>query len=198
MGLPVARKFYTIREYLESEATARFRSEYHDGEILAMAGGTFRHSAIVMNTGSALLTRLRGTPCRPMDSNLRVRIPSLRSYVYPDLSIVCGPAKFDADDPRQTTITNPRVVIEVLSETTEAYDRGRKFELYRELESLEEYVLIAQDEPLVDTFRRTPDGNWHRESFRGPDATAAITSLGLSIPLAELYANSDPDNPASP
>src|SRR4051812_38328840 len=160
MSMPAVKRRYSIAEYLEFEEKAEIRHEFHDGEILAMSGGTYRHSRINTNSMIALGNLLKGNPCHPLDSNMRVRIPSLMSYVYPDISVVCEEPQFDADDPKMTTIINPRVVIEVLSESTEAYDRGTKFDLYRQLPSLEEYVLISQQTPLVETYQRQPKGAW--------------------------------------
>ena len=128
MGLPAEKRKYTTQEYLEMEEKAVERHEFHDGEILMMSGGTLRHSRIVMNTGATLHALLKGKPCFALDSNMRVRISDRWHYVYPDISVVCGTPIFDPDDPKKTTIINPRVVIEVLSESTESYDRGGKFD----------------------------------------------------------------------
>lgn len=187
MGLPAEKRRYTIAEYLEMEEKAVDRHEYDNGEILMMSGGTYKHSRINMNFGGALVAALKGKPCHPLDSNMRVRIVRENRYVYPDISIVCGAPDFDVDDPKQTTITNPRVVIEVLSESTAAYDRGKKFEAYRAIPSLEMYVLVAQDEPLVETFRRGEEGTWILRAFKGLDARVNLECVGVNIPLADLY-----------
>ena len=113
--------------------------------------------------------------------------PSSR-YVYPDLSVVCGPPQFDPADRRRTTVTNPRVVVEVLSDSTEAYDRGGKFTLYRECETLEENVLIAQDRPAFETYHRQPDGTWSFAAWSGLDAVARLRSLGVDLAMSALYA----------
>jgi Uma2 family endonuclease len=152
-----------------------------------MAGGSYHHSVITLNAGAVLLSRLKGKGCRPLESNMRVRIARSARYVYPDLSVVCGSPQFDLDDPKQTTILNPRVIFEVLSESTEAYDRGEKFRLYRQIESMREYVLISQREPLVETFARQDDGAWRIATYRGLEAAAKFTSLQIDVPLAELY-----------
>ena len=138
MTMPAEKHRYTIAEYFALEEHATDRHEYHDGEILAMSGGTYRHSRINTNLLVAFGTRLRNSPCEPLDSNMRIRILGRASYVYPDISIVCGGPEFDVDDPNQTTITNPRIVVEVLSDSTERFDRGRKFDLYRQAPSLQE------------------------------------------------------------
>jgi Uma2 family endonuclease len=139
-----------------------------------------------MNLGAALHRLLRGRPCRPLDSNLRVRVTGSASYVYPDISVVCGRPIFDPDDPRQTTIINPRVVIEVLSESTESYDSNAKFNLYRAIESLQEYELVSQQEPLTQTFLRQPDGTWPMTPWHGMESIAILRSLDIAVTLAEV------------
>jgi Uma2 family endonuclease len=188
MGLTAEKQRHTIAEYLRQEEQASQRHEFHEGEILAMAGGTYRHSAIVANLLRSLGNRLDGKPCRPLDSNMRVRIPTRAIYLYPDVTVVCGPPQFDADDPKQTTLTNPRLVVEVLSETTESYDRGQKFEFYRDIPSLTEYVLVSQDQASVETFFRQEDGGWAFHPWKGLAAVAALRSLAINLPLAEVYA----------
>jgi Uma2 family endonuclease len=188
MTMPVAKRRYTVEEYLKMEATAVDRHEYHDGEILAMSGGTYEHSLINVNVTSSLKGLLRGGPCRVAESNLRVRIGMLSKYVYPDASVICGPPVFDPADPKRTTVLNPRVVIEVLSESTESYDRSGKFMLYRMVESHEEYVLISTTQPLVETFRRQEDGSWKVAAYvEGLDGIVEIKALDLRWPLAEIY-----------
>ena len=148
----------------------------------------------------SLWSRLRGKPCQGRDSNLRVRYGRRVQYGYPDALIVCGPPRFDPAGPRETTLLNPRVLIEVLSESTEAYDRGLKFERYREIESFAEYVLIAADRPSVEVYRRQPSGLWTLQPYGGLGAAAAIESAGIELPLAEVYAGLDfpPDTAAEP
>jgi Uma2 family endonuclease len=186
MGPPTQINKYTIQEYLEMEEKAVDKHEFHDGEILMMSGGTLRHSRIVMNTGATLHALLKGKPCFALDSNMRVRISDRWHYVYPDISVVCGAPIFDPDDAKKTTIINPRVVIEVLSESTELYDRGGKFDFYRQIPSLEEYVLVSQSQPMVETYLRQPkDSTWLFSPFKGP--TATLRSLQISMPFAEIY-----------
>ena len=179
----------TPTEYLRLEEKATERHEYDAGEILAMSGGTFEHSQITLNAGATFRDALRGKPSQPLDSNMKVRMVERDKYVYPDVTIVCGPPEFDVDDAKRTTIVNPTVIVEVLSLSTENYDRGRKFEAYRTLPSLREYVLISQWEPLVDTFSRNADGLWTISTFRGMDTVVDLPSLSIKIPLRELYLN---------
>jgi Uma2 family endonuclease len=188
MGLPVEKRRHTISEYLSFERTARERHEYLDGEILAMAGGSYNHSLILANLIGEIRNVLKGKPCRVLESNLRVRIPRTPLYTYPDASIVCGKPQFDPNDEANETVTNPRVLIEVLSSSTEGYDRGEKFTRYRQMDSLEEYVLVSQDVARVETFRRQADGTWLFSAYSGGEAVLKLTGLGIEIPLAEIYA----------
>jgi Uma2 family endonuclease len=188
MGLAVKKYRHTIEEYLELERVSEQRHEYQDGEILAMAGGSPQHSFIVANVIGEVRDALKGKPCRVAESNLRVRIPRRPRYVYPDASIICGPLQFDPDDSQRQTILNPRVIIEVLSPSTEAYDRGDKFTQYRQIESFEEYILISQDRPNVESFLRQSDGAWSILNFTSLEAIANIRCLSIEIPLTEIYA----------
>src|SRR5438105_5763209 len=129
---------FTIDEYLRLEASAKQRHEYRNGQIIAMAGGSPEHSLIIANVIRELGNHLKGKPCRVYDSNLRVRIPRTPLYTYPDVSVICGETQVDPQDPGRTTATNPRLIVEVLSSSTEADDRGEKFRRYRSLESLDE------------------------------------------------------------
>ena len=189
MGLPAdQRRFYTLEEYLRLEQDSIERHEYREGEILAMAGGSANHSLILTNVIGEFRNLLKGKPCRIYESNLRVKIGRKALYSYPDTYIVCGPSHFDPNDKQQTTILNPRVVVEVRSPSTEGYDRGAKFTRYREIESFEEYVLISQSEPSVETFLRQSDGTWSLAPYASQDAIAKIRCLGIELPLAEVYA----------
>jgi Uma2 family endonuclease len=177
-----------VSEYLVFERAAHERHEYRDGEILAMAGGTYKHGLILANVIRELGNALKGKPCRALESNLRVRIPRTPLYTYPDASVVCGEPKYDPSDEALETITNPRVLLEVLSPSTEGYDRGAKFTRYRQIETLEEYVLISQDVPRVEVFLRHADGTWLFTAFSGLETRAKLAALGIELPLAEIYA----------
>lgn len=195
MGLPVETQRYTVEEYLRMEEKAAERHEFHDGEILAMSGGTYRHSRIIANSIYLLGDRLRTTGCAPLESKMRVRIAGSRTYLYPDISVACGTPQFDEDDRNSTTIINPRVVVEVLSDGTELYDRGRKFDLYRRVPSLEEYVLISQHTSLVQTFFRQNNGGWLFNAWEGKGKAVTLRSLAVSLPLDDIYYNVQPDGP---
>jgi Uma2 family endonuclease len=179
---------YSVEEYFNIDSGSEIRHEYVDGRIIDMAGGTDRHSQIIVNLIGELRTRLRGGKCQVRDGNLRVRYGRKVRYGYPDALIFCGQAQFDPKAETSTTLLNPTVLFEVLSDSTEAYDRGRKFGYYREIESLEEYVLIAQDGPWVDIFRRQASGLWAIQPYQGLEANAALLTVGIELPLAELYA----------
>lgn len=193
---PIRR--FSVEEYLDRETAAEVRHEYHDGEILAMSGGTYSHSVVITNLLIALGSRLRGAPCRPLESNMRFRIDSRNRYVYPDVTVVCGPPQFDPRDRRQTTLLNPRVVFEVLSDSTQAYDRGEKFDAYRTIASIEEYVLITPDRPLVESYLRQADGSWRLDAYDGLQAVAKLRSLSIDVPLAEIYLDITFPPPSTP
>jgi Uma2 family endonuclease len=182
------RNHATIAEYLRHEQTATNKHEYRDGEIVAMAGNSYSHSLIAANFIGELRNALKGRPCRVLDSNLRIGIPRTPLYTYPDASVICGPAQIDPADATGQTATNPRLLVEILSPTTEAYDRGEKFNRYRQLDSLQEYVLISQDVARVEIFFRQPDGTWVFTSVSGVESRCRLASLDLTVPLAEIYA----------
>jgi Uma2 family endonuclease len=192
---------FSVEEYLRLEAEAAERHEYRDGEIVAMAGGSPEHSLIIANLIREIGNQLKGGPCRVYDSNLRIRVPRSTLYTYPDLSVICGEPQFDPQDRRRTTILNPRVLVEVLSAGTEAYDRGDKFRRYLEIESLQEYVLLSQSSPFAESYLRRGDGSWLFTPAAGLDAAIKLRSLELELPLAEAYAGitfpPEPDVPTA-
>jgi len=174
-------------EYLEFAEQAEVRQEFDNGQITAMAGGTIEHSRLVARMGYLLQQALEGKPCNVFSSDGRVRIEATNRATYPDVSVVCGPVKVASDDPHG--ITNPVVLVEVLSETTEKDDRGAKFAHYRRLPSLREYVLVGQDSPRVEIFRREADLWVFREY--GPGQEFSLASLDVTISVDRLY-----DDPA--
>lgn len=183
-----SRRCFTIAEYLRFEAEAKQRHEYRKGQIVATAGGTPEHSLIIANIIGELRNRLKGKPCRVYDSNLRVHVPRTPLYTYPDVSVVCGDTQFDPQDPKRTTATNPRLIVEVVSNSTEVDDRGDKFRRYLSLESLEEYVLVSQVVPWVETFSRLGDGSWRFTTASGLERHVNLTSIQVEVPLSEIYA----------
>lgn len=189
MGLPASKPRHSIQDYYRIENDATGKHEFRDGEILAMSGGSPPHALIAANVIAELRNRLRGKSCRPYTSDLRVRITGRQRSVYPDISVICGKIEYDPDDKAGHTVLNPRLIVEVLSPSTEAYDRGDKFTAYREVPSLAEYVLVSYSEPRVETYLRQADGTWTFSSASGSDAKAILRSLQLEIPLAEIFAD---------
>jgi len=183
-ALPKTKKL-TVAEYLAIERQAEFKSEFFDGEMFAMAGASRHHNIVNENLSGELFSRLKGGPCRTLSRDQRLKIDRTGLYCYPDLVIVCGPPEYAAEDP--DTLVNPLVVVEVLSDSTERYDRTTKFRHYQQLPSLQEYILVAQDEPLCERFYRR-DNEWVVDSFVGLDATLELKSLLVQVPLAEIYA----------
>jgi Uma2 family endonuclease len=188
MSLPASAPLFTIEEYLRREEKSAVKHEFHEGEILEMSGGSYEHSLITANIVGEMRVRLKGSPCKVLESNMRVRVKPTPRYVYPDASVICGPPQFDPQDPKRTTILNPRVIVEVLSESTEAYDRGEKFTRYREIASFEEYILVSQASPMVETFMRQADGTWSFAPWSGIEAVARVRMLQIEIPFSEIYA----------
>ena len=182
-AVPVTQ--YTLAEYLAREETAVYKSEFYRGQIFAMSGGSPEHNTVGGNVFAALRGRLRGSPCRPFNSDQRIRIPANGLTTYPDVAVVCG--ELQRDPLATSAINNPSVIFEVLSDSTESYDRGKKFELYRQLESLREYLLVAQDEAHVERYVRQADDSWLLTVFKGLDAAVELTTLGCTLPLAEVY-----------
>jgi Uma2 family endonuclease len=173
------------QEYLAQERRADFKSEYLRGEVFAMAGATYEHTLIKDNLAREAGNQLKGTLCRALTSDMRVKVNATGLYTYPDIAIVCDKPQFE--DEVFDTLLNPRAVVEVLSDSTEKYDRGAKFGHYRQIPSLEEYVLVAQDRPLVERYVRQADGSWVLTIFEGLSATFAFASIPARIPLAEIY-----------
>jgi Uma2 family endonuclease len=179
-----ARTLVTEEQYLALEREAGTKSELVNGRVFAMSGGSFRHSLIGTNLTVALGSRLAGKPCRPLNSDMRIHVASTGMYTYADAVVVCGTPQLR--DGHQDTLLNPRVVFEVLSPSTEAYDRRAKFAHYRRLSSQSEYVLAAQDEPRVECFVRR-EGNWVLTAYLGLDAILELASVEVVLPLTEIY-----------
>lgn len=181
----VLRRRLTEVEYLAAERGARERSEFLRGETFALAGGSREHARLSRNLLSTLHAALRGTGCEAFGSDLRVTLPRGGFYAYPDVSVVCGEARFE--DASLDTLLNPTLLIEVLSPSTEGYDRGLKFELYRKIESLREYALVAQDRAYVERHVRQAGGAWLLSEAAGLDAEAVFESVGVRLSLREIY-----------
>jgi Uma2 family endonuclease len=186
----------TPEQYLEIERKAEFKSEYYQGEMFAMSGARFAHIQIVTNTSGELRQQLRGRPCQPLSSDMRVRVTPVGLYTYPDVVVVCGEPQF-LDDTFDTLL-NPTVIIEVLSESTEVYDRTRKLDLYRSLESLAEYVMISSLRVWVERHTRLPDGAWNYDQKTSLEDTIDLKSVDCHLRLADLYERVAFAQPPSP
>lgn len=190
MSLPLTTHVFTTEEYLRLERQSEIRHEFLDGCVYAMAGESVAHSTICFNLAGVLHRQLSGTPCRGFSPNMKVRAGEKGLYAYPDLMVVCGGPTFR--DEQGDVLTNPTVIFEVLSPSTEAYDRGEKFARYRaQIETLRDYVLVSQDEPSVEHHTRQPDGAWSPAEIDGTDATLSLTSIGCELPLSEIYSRID-------
>lgn len=180
---PIER--FTSEEYLVMERAARYKSEYIDGEIVAMGGASEPHNLIVTNIVGELSVQLRGRPCRVYSSDMRVDVRETGLYAYPDVVALCGEPILSDD--AQDNLRNPAVIIEVLSNSTEAYDRGKKFMKYRRIESLMEYVLIAQDKTHVEHYVRQINGGWLLSESTTLDDEIHLSSIDCRIKLSTIY-----------
>jgi Uma2 family endonuclease len=191
--MPVPEPFVTPEEYLERERAAETRSEYYRGRVYAMTGAGRQHGRIVMNLAGALHGQLSGGSCEAFVSDMRTKVLANGLYTYPDLVVVCGEGQYE--DVQLDTLLDPILIVEVLSPSTAAYDRGEKFALYRELESLRTYVLISQDRPLIERFERE-GGHWVLHEVSGLDTTLDLPSIGARIALRDVYARVEwPEDP---
>lgn len=192
---PGTRVTVTEEQYLALERASATKNEYRRGRIVAMAGGSPRHSAVASKVQTALTIALRGRPCIVYNSDLRVHISSIGSYLYPDVTVTCEKPTFHSKD--KDSLTNPRLIVEVLSKSTEARDRGGKFHDYQEIPSLQHYVLVSQDERRVEHFERLPSGRWSLGNVVD-EGTLRIPSMGVEIPLADIYAGLEDLEETSP
>jgi Uma2 family endonuclease len=181
----VPKRLLTPGQYLERERNASFKSEYFRGETFAMAGASRAHNLIVGNLVREIGNRLKGQPCEVYPSDMRVKVTATGLYAYPDVTVVCGAPEFE--DAQHDTLLNPTVLFEVLSESTEAYDRGAKARHYRRLASLQEYVLIAQNRPLVERYVRQADGGWTLRDVDALDECVALEAIPVQMPMSEIY-----------
>jgi Uma2 family endonuclease len=183
-ALPGAKKTWTPEEYLAWERLQPEKHEFHGGEVFAMAGATLEHNEIVANVIGELRTALRQKPCRVYASDLRVKIPATGLYTYPDASVVCG--RPELEDDKLDTLLNPLVLVKVLSDSTEDYDRGTKFTNYRTIATFRDYVLLSTDKVLVEYATRKDDGSWVLREFRAGERFT-IESVGVELAVDELY-----------
>ena len=175
----------TPDEYLERERKAERKSEYFQGEMFLMAGASRWHGLIVTNLVGELHGQLKARPCEVYSSDMRIRVSPSGLYTYPDVMVVCGEVQF-ADD-QKDTLLNPNLIVEVLSDSTRDYDRGRKFQHYRALPSLREYLTIAQDAPHVEHWTRQPEDRWLLTEFSDLSQSVQLTSVSCVLSLTEVY-----------
>lgn len=178
----------TAAEYLATEREASYKSEFVRGEIFAMSGAAINHTRIAMNLGAEIRNALKNRPCEVFGSDMKVRVEAADCFFYPDLSGLCGDIIFH--DERTDTFTNPQFIIEILSDSTESYDRGGKFHDYQFISSLNEYVLVSQKSEAIDIYTKRDD-HWMYRSLRGPDETLVLESVSCEIPFSEIYRNVD-------
>lgn len=172
--------------YLELERESDVRHEYIDGRVFAMAGESLPHSQICMNLGGEVRSKLKGRSCQPLSPNMKVRTSTASLFAYPDLTIVCGEPEFH--DTRKDVLINPKVIFEVLSPSTEKYDRTTKFSRFRMgNETLTDYILVSQDKPFVEHFAKQPDGNWIYRSFNDMSDSFDVESVECTLSLIEIY-----------
>ena len=179
------RPCLTPESYLAIERRSELKHEYYAGEMFAMTGASEEHNLIAGNIFAGLHQQFRRRGCKVFLSDMRVKVSDTGLYTYPDVVAVCGAAEFE--DAEVDTLMNLTFVVEVLSESTEAYDRGKKFEHYRQIASLQEYLMVAQDRCHVERYRRSDDGTWPMTERTGLDATLDLPSIGATLSLADVY-----------
>ena len=180
---PIVR--LTPEEYLAAERKTENKSELIDGAVVAMPGASRRHNLIAVNLTREISLQLKGRPCEAYASGMRVRVPSASLYTYPDVTVVCGEPRFEDD--HADTLLNPTLVLEVLSESTEAFDRGKKFDSYRTIESLAEYLLVAQGTYRIEHHAKQPDGRWLLSDYHSLHDAVVLNSIQCKLPLREVY-----------
>jgi Uma2 family endonuclease len=186
LEVPIQKR-YTIQDYLEMDEKAIEKNEFYNGKIVQMSGGTVNHGLIATNFIIALGNALADTDCIVLNSDVKIHIPSIRHFVYPD-AIVVG-ERIEYYENRRDIIVNPLLVVEVLSSSTEAYDRAQKFMKYRLIPSFKEYVLVSQDEHLVATFFRKEENLWEETNSSGSEQSIHLQSINVHLPLQKLYKN---------
>jgi len=175
----------TPEEYLAAERLSETRSEYLDGGVYPMTGASLHHNKIVTNTAAELVFQLKGRPCSVLSNEMKVRLPDSSKFFYPDVTVICDEPQFH--DGRTDTILNPVLVIEVLSPSTEAFDRGAKVHAYQTIESLKEYVLVSQDSPAVERYVRNGDEGWQYKSVVGLESSLTLPSIECTLNMGAVY-----------
>lgn len=175
----------TPAEYLQLDRQSEFRHEYIAGEVFAMTGASRNHNLITVNIAAALSEQLRRRQCEVYASDMRMKVSPQRLFAYPDVIVVCGTPRFEDDV--NDTLLNPTILIEVLSKSTEAYDRGLKFELYRGLELLQEFILIAQNKRHIEHYRRQSDNRWILTETNDPAESIVLESIACQLTVEQIY-----------
>lgn len=183
------KKKITPEEYLEIERNSEERSQYFNGEIFDMAGASRKHNLISGNIFAAIHGQIRNRDCEVYMNDMRVKVCPAGLYTYPDVTVVCDTPQFD--DEHNDTLTNPSMIVEVMSESTEAYDRGAKFEQYRKIESLTDYLLVSQEKRHVEQYVRQAGNSWLFMEFSGPDETIRMESVLCELTVSEIYAKTE-------
>lgn len=181
-----ARQHFSFDDYVELEEIARVKHEYLAGQVWAMSGGSPEHAGIASTVIGLLNGALVGKPCRSFTSDLRIRVKKTGLGTYPDISVICGAVELDPEDRRQHTVTNPRVLVEVLSPSTEGYDRGEKLEHYKAIESLHEVMFVAHDRREIEIVRRESDGSWSRH-VTASGGSVRLESIDAELAVDEVY-----------
>lgn len=184
-GIAYGKQKFTMEEYLTMERRSEQKHEYFNGEIFAISGAGERHNVIFSNLFGELAYKLKGNPCRPYGSDLRIHIPENTLYTYPDISIICRDIVTDQKD--DDNVIQPSILIEILSPSTKNYDRGTKFKLYRDIPSLKEYILIDSEAISVEIFRLHENGHWQLDEYKNPDEFLKLFTIEFEITLKEIY-----------
>lgn len=183
--LKLKKTFISPEEYFELEEAAEYKSEYYHGEMFAMSGASYHHNLIAGNVFAALHTSLRDSDCIVFSSDMKIELDKAKHYAYPDISAVCGDVRFA--EKRNDTIVNPALIIEILSESTQEYDKGLKFRAYQKIASLKDYVVIDQYSYSVEYFSKNNSGIWISEKFENPDDRFVIRSVDVELSLDMIY-----------
>jgi Uma2 family endonuclease len=192
MADPKEKLNYSKEEYLMMEEEAEYKSEFYNGEIFAMAGGSLNHSIICFNLYHQIAQAITDKDCIGFDSNMKLEISEANAYLYPDVTVVCGDVELS--DGRTDIIRNPVLVVEVLSPGTQSYDRGKKFEYYRMVGSIQEYVLVSQEQAMIEIFYRQDEKTWLYSVVKGLDETVFLRTIDYRIPLKDVYRKAETQN----
>jgi Uma2 family endonuclease len=186
MGAPEL-KHVTLQEFLNMERNSTEKHEYFKGDIFAIGGASISHNIISVNCLTEIKNALKGKKCRPYGSDLRIHIPKNTLYTYPDISIICG--EIETIDDKFDTATNPSVIIEILPPSKKNYDKGQKFDLYRDIDTLKEYILIDSEKYMVEKFHRNDDNSWFLTEYKNIESNFFIDTIGVEMELSSIYSD---------